>query len=208
MRDRILDATLRVVADAGVDGVTHRRVAAEAGVSVGSTTRHFTSRDEMIREAFGAYMDRARADALAFHEVDAVHTSGDDLARTIAAWSARIGGDQLEVAEYELLVLASRDPSLAGQIRSWHAVLDGVLAARLEALDVAEPLAGARAVRAVLRGSELDRLSTGDPGLEEITGRIRAVIAGLPRRTPSPDPTPDPTEPTEPTGPTRSTEHP
>ena len=51
MRDRILAATLTVIGRVGIDGVTHRKVAAEAGVGLGSTTRHFASREEMIRAA-------------------------------------------------------------------------------------------------------------------------------------------------------------
>ena len=55
-RRAILDATLRVIADGGVDAVTHRRVAAEADVALGSTTYYFASREELVREAFRHYL--------------------------------------------------------------------------------------------------------------------------------------------------------
>ena len=51
-RARLLVATLRVIADEGLEAVTHRRVAALAGVSPGSTTQHFAPREDLLREAF------------------------------------------------------------------------------------------------------------------------------------------------------------
>lgn len=59
-RDRIVEATIRVVSQVGVDGVTHRRVAAEAGVPVGSTTYYFASLDELIMAALARTVDDYR----------------------------------------------------------------------------------------------------------------------------------------------------
>ena len=53
-RDAILDAVISVVADSGLDGVTHRRVAATAGLPLASTTYWFTSREEMLTAALSA----------------------------------------------------------------------------------------------------------------------------------------------------------
>jgi TetR/AcrR family transcriptional regulator, regulator of biofilm formation and stress response len=47
-RRRILDAALQVIAAEGVRAVTHRRVAAEAGASLGLITYYFASTDSMI----------------------------------------------------------------------------------------------------------------------------------------------------------------
>ncbi|HWU08014.1 MAG TPA: TetR family transcriptional regulator, partial [Streptomyces sp.] len=47
-RERIIDAALRVVADRGIGGLSHRTVAAEADVPLGSTTYHFASLDELL----------------------------------------------------------------------------------------------------------------------------------------------------------------
>ena len=49
-RKTIIDAATRVIADAGLAGLTHRRVAEVAGVPVGSTTYYFRDLDE-LREA-------------------------------------------------------------------------------------------------------------------------------------------------------------
>jgi len=51
-RDRIIDACLDVIAERGVAGTTHRRVAETAGVPLGSMTYHFGGMDELLRAAF------------------------------------------------------------------------------------------------------------------------------------------------------------
>ncbi len=44
-RERILHATLRTIAEQGVGAVSNRRVAAAAGVALGSLTYHFPQPD-------------------------------------------------------------------------------------------------------------------------------------------------------------------
>lgn len=47
-RRRLVDAAIRVVGAHGIAGLSHRRVAAEADVPLGSTTYHFASRDDLL----------------------------------------------------------------------------------------------------------------------------------------------------------------
>ena len=49
VREAIVAATVRIVAREGVAAVTHRRVAAEAGVSLSSTTWHFAAKADILR---------------------------------------------------------------------------------------------------------------------------------------------------------------
>src|SRR5262245_14875230 len=60
MVDRILDATTRVLATRGYAGASTNRVAAEAGVSVGSLYRYFADKDEIVAEL----RERATADII------------------------------------------------------------------------------------------------------------------------------------------------
>ncbi len=50
-RTRIIDAALRVIVADGIAGLSHRSVAAEADVPLGSTTYHFGSLDELLTAA-------------------------------------------------------------------------------------------------------------------------------------------------------------
>ncbi len=63
-RQKILDATLRVIAREGVAGTTHRAIAKEAGVQLSLTTYYFRDLNELISLAFTAFMKRDH-DALA-----------------------------------------------------------------------------------------------------------------------------------------------
>lgn len=47
-RQRIVDAAIRVVGAKGIAGLSHRSVAAEADVPLGSTTYHFKTLDDLL----------------------------------------------------------------------------------------------------------------------------------------------------------------
>ncbi|MDA2808650.1 TetR/AcrR family transcriptional regulator [Nocardiopsis suaedae] len=115
-RAAIIDATLRVIERDGPAGVTHRAVAAEAGIPASSAVYYFATIDELLvatlTEAADAYVRRVR---------EATET-GDGNLDTLA--EAIIGGGSPEqrgrcLAEYELTLLAVRRPSLRAQARRW-----------------------------------------------------------------------------------------
>lgn len=54
-RDRIIDVCLDVIVEHGVAGTSHRRIAAAAGVPLGSMTYHFEGMDQLLREAFSRF---------------------------------------------------------------------------------------------------------------------------------------------------------
>ncbi|WEV28457.1 TetR family transcriptional regulator [Streptomyces sp. 71268] len=47
-RQRIIDAAIRVVAERGIEALSHRTVAAAADVPLGSTTYHFATLDDLL----------------------------------------------------------------------------------------------------------------------------------------------------------------
>ena len=59
-RLKILDAVLKVIAREGTRGVTHRSVAAEAGVQLSLTTYYFSDIGALIREALARDPDSVR----------------------------------------------------------------------------------------------------------------------------------------------------
>jgi TetR/AcrR family transcriptional regulator, regulator of biofilm formation and stress response len=56
-RTRILRAALEVIASEGVHAASYRRVAAQAGVPLGSTTYYFSDLETLIVSAFGTLRD-------------------------------------------------------------------------------------------------------------------------------------------------------
>jgi DNA-binding transcriptional regulator YbjK len=61
-RQQILGAVMTVIARDGVRGVTHRAVAAEAGVNLSLTTYYFVDRYDLVACAFRAFVDQVHAE--------------------------------------------------------------------------------------------------------------------------------------------------
>jgi TetR/AcrR family transcriptional regulator, regulator of biofilm formation and stress response len=47
-RERIVEAAMRLIARNGIEGVSHRKIAQEAGVPLSSTTYYFGSREDIV----------------------------------------------------------------------------------------------------------------------------------------------------------------
>ena len=56
-RDAIVDATLRVLPETGLDGLSMRRVAAELGTGAGALYWHVASKEELMMLAFDRVVD-------------------------------------------------------------------------------------------------------------------------------------------------------
>lgn len=155
-RTRIIDAALRVIAADGIAGLSHRTVAAEADVPLGSTTYHFGSLDELLTAALRRSNENF-ARALRAGEVcagDASSASGlaDELTRVLGEW---FEGDRGAIElEYELYLAALRRPALRPVAAEWTASAVEVLSARTDP-------ATARALVALLDGVCLQVLLTG-----------------------------------------------
>src|SRR4051794_41760887 len=85
-RRRIIDAAIRVVGAKGLAGLSHRSVAAEADVPLGSTTYHFKTLDELMVAAL-------RQANEGFAKVVAAHGALEDTGGDLAADLARILGE-------------------------------------------------------------------------------------------------------------------
>jgi len=117
---------VEVVADHGVAGTTHRRIAAAADVPLGSLTYHFDGLGDLLAQAFRRHAERmSRAYAAAF---DGVETR-DQL---IDAVTDLIHGDADAdprdwAVAYELYLAALRDPALRSVTESWMRTSRSVL---------------------------------------------------------------------------------
>jgi DNA-binding transcriptional regulator YbjK len=152
-REQILDATLRVIGRSGRESVTHRAVAEEAGVPLGSTTYYFDSRDDLLRQAL---------EHVAAHEVERYGQLGEELravktpreladrliSELVAAAEDRIA----YIAEYELWLEAGRRPELREAAQGWCDAEQRSVAGALEALGSSDPRADASLIVAALDG--------------------------------------------------------
>lgn len=157
-RARVLDATLELIGEQGVGGVTSRAVAARAGVSPGSLSYHFPSRTELLREALMRFVGREA------ERLEGLAVSGTlDLPAVAAAVRDVVeGADRRAVlAQMELYLQACRDPELRAVAARAYAAYDDAARRVLTALGVddVEPLVPA--LIALVDGYELRRLALG-----------------------------------------------
>ncbi|MBB4686673.1 TetR/AcrR family transcriptional regulator [Amycolatopsis jiangsuensis] len=161
-RDAILRATLRVVGEQGVGGLTNRRIVAAAGVSLGTLTYHFPSQTELLREAMLLFAEEETAKLATI--VDGYRA--DDLSLEQAATVVEQVIEQLpfgtdELAPHELYLQAARDPGLREASRRCFAAYDELATTILGALGLPDPARLAAPVVALIAGLQLRRLATG-----------------------------------------------
>ncbi|MCD0448499.1 TetR family transcriptional regulator [Actinocorallia sp. API 0066] len=179
-RERILAATLRLVADQGVAAVTNRRVATEAGVSLGTLTYHFPSQTELLRDALTRFVDTEidRIAALALTFADARLTPHQAAAEVQPAIVA-LAGTREQVATLELHLQAARDPALQDVATRSVAAYDALATAILEALGVPDPSTHAPVIVNLLYGLAIRRLSTGDSAATGTTEALTTLLTGI-----------------------------
>jgi len=158
-RERILRSALDIISRKGVDKVTHRAVAAVAGVSPGTTTYHFATREDLVRDAFSLYIDdyqRSLVETLTHRPVQ----TREDFVRFLGSMTTLSPAQSgLEAIEYEMVLFAGRDEVMRMRVAAWSRTLESWLSDPLERLGASRPLEAARMLVAMSRGSEFEVLS-------------------------------------------------
>lgn len=158
-----------VVRRRGIAGLTHRAVAEQAGVPLGSTTYHYANRGELLAVAMRAAISEHEAFIAEWSQgLDATNVASR-LASLLAAGS-RPEAHSRSVVEYELYLAAVRTVELRPLSRQWDAVLRDVLVDRL----------GVRAGRlhfAAYNGLMLEALITAEPLDETEVEEVLTAIA-------------------------------
>jgi DNA-binding transcriptional regulator YbjK len=179
----ILEATLRVIARHGVVGATHRAVAEEAGVALASTTYHFASKRELVREALELAIERSIAavdrESAPPGPSDAAELV-DRLTRLVRALSD--DGQAPLAAQYELVLEASRRDDLLPLAERWEAGYLAGIAAMAARAGLPQPHQAAEILSNLIEGLLLTQLALPaadfDGGLRAMLER---VVRGLSR---------------------------
>jgi DNA-binding transcriptional regulator YbjK len=164
---RIIDAAVDVIAEYGVAGTTHRRIAAAADVPLGSLTYHFSGLDDLLAQAFQRHAERMSRDYEAHFArvrtleefVDAVTDLIDGLA----------GDDPADWAvAYELYLAALREPALRSVTELWMRTSRSVLERFVDPIT-------ARGVDALIEGIVMHKTLSTTGGATR--GEIRTIVA-------------------------------
>ncbi|QDQ98015.1 TetR/AcrR family transcriptional regulator [Tomitella fengzijianii] len=169
-RDRILASVLGVIGVAGIPAVTNRRIALEAGVSLGSITYHFASRTDMLREALLRFVDEESrrlgdlAQTYGRRFADGAAPDLTEATKLVSEVAEGLAFTAEQVASFELYVQAGRDPALRDAAAACFSAYDGLAVTVLAALGLPDPEDLAPAVVGMITGLQLRRLATGEPG--------------------------------------------
>jgi TetR/AcrR family transcriptional regulator, regulator of biofilm formation and stress response len=119
-RDRIIDACLDVIAQNGVAGTSHRKIAEAADVPLGSMTYHFAGMNDLLHEAFSRFAETAS------EQFEERITAADDADTAKQAIADAISNVVLSthrdlVLTHELYTLAAREPAYRDITHAWMA---------------------------------------------------------------------------------------
>lgn len=180
VRERMLRATLELIAGGGVAAVTNRRVAASAGVSLGSLTYHFTSQTQLLRESLLLYVEEetARRTRIA-DDLATQNPSVEDVAGEVERIAISASDIPAQIAELELHLQAARDPELRDASQRCFEAHEQIAAAALTALGVPDGERHASTVVALMTGLAVRRLATGGQDAHGTSTALLALVRGL-----------------------------
>lgn len=178
VRDQILASALNIIATDGVGGVSNRRIASHAGVSLGSITYHFPTQTDLLREALLNYVtdETNRMEALA-EEYRSETMDLADAARITGRIARDFSFTEVQFATFELYLHAGRDRELRDAATQCFAAYDALTVSILEALGVQDPEGLAPTVVATVTGLQLRRLATGSKDDDISAHLLRALRA-------------------------------
>jgi AcrR family transcriptional regulator len=180
VRERILRATLELIASGGIAAVTNRRVAASAGVSLGSLTYHFTSQTQLLRESLLLYAEEetARREQIA-RGLAGEKPGVEQVAEAVAQLAALPADIPRQIAELELHLHAARDPELRDASRRCFAAHEQIATAALTALGIPDGELHAPTVVALMTGLAVRRLAAGGRDAQGTSEALLALVRGL-----------------------------
>lgn len=168
---RIAAAAIEVVAEHGIERLTHRAVAAAADIPLGSTTYHFATLDDLLAAALRLAADR---NVQRLRDWAGALPRNADLAVALADLVlGSLAGDRTHtVVEYDLYVAALHRPALRPVSAAWDEELIHVFGSRTD------PLTG-RVLAGLFCGLLMQAaLADPPPSRRELTALFRRAIAG------------------------------
>jgi DNA-binding transcriptional regulator YbjK len=185
-RGELLDAAIELIGAHGMDAVTHRAVAAAAGVPASSASYYFRSKDELIDEALRTLAER-EIELLRARRAALGAAGAADLEETAAALSAWIeeqmspAGRVAMLAQYQLQLEAARRPEAREILAAWKEGTDDLAETAMRSLGARDVETAGILLVCAIDGLRLRLLASGHAPLAgaELRAVVRALLAGL-----------------------------
>jgi TetR/AcrR family transcriptional regulator, regulator of biofilm formation and stress response len=169
-RSALLDAAMRVVADRGLRGLTHRAVAEAAGVTHGLVRHYFGSIDALVLEALAVQVAR---------DIESAPPRMSGPLETLADHvPGRVADTETDQAfQYEVSLESRRRPELSEHVQRSYAAYTDAMRERLTRAGLPDDPALARVVFAAVDGLALQQVLFADPETtEEGLAALRRVL--------------------------------
>ena len=162
-RQLLLDAAAQLAAERGAGAVTHRAVAARAGLPPSTTTYFFSSIDEMVEEALRVKVSSSVADLRRL--AAELESSGATAAQIAERYAQRLIRDVSTgtLAEIEAVLTGVRRPELRDAVQAAAMAYEEVTIEVLRLVGAPTPEQTARAVRAMIDGFVLHHMANPRP---------------------------------------------
>jgi TetR/AcrR family transcriptional regulator, regulator of biofilm formation and stress response len=178
-RDALLTAAIDLLAEGGPRAVTHRAVAAKAGLPVAATTYYFESIQQLTDAALARHV-AGRVEELESIVARAVEVgrSAEEIGALIAVSLADRAPDVV-IAQFEIYLEAARSDAMREPVRVALDKFESYAARVLALLGVPDPERAAPTFLALVDGFALHRLARPRPRELEIEALRRAMRALL-----------------------------
>ncbi len=171
---------MRIIGADGVAAVTNRRIAAEAGVSLGTLTYHFATQRDLVRSALASFV----ADESMRLEDTADRLGAPHLAVGAEKWTldgvVSDADSDSAAAWFELFLQAARHPELHEAAAGFFDTYDLLAEQVLRASEVSDVESVAPIAVGLLIGLQLRQLATGGPADEVVIvmARLTRILRG------------------------------
>jgi DNA-binding transcriptional regulator YbjK len=177
-RREILEATLRVIAHGGVNGVTHRAVAQEANVSLASTTYYFDSKSALVEEALELMIARSTESVRRYTTTPSRLSPAELVDRIVAFAGSQLNDPEAPLtAQYELMLESGRAEYLRPLARRWNiSYMDG-FTRMMRGAGIPRPKVAAEIIMSFVEGALIEQAAT--PREDFLDGHLRPLLTEL-----------------------------
>jgi TetR/AcrR family transcriptional regulator, regulator of biofilm formation and stress response len=181
----LMEATLRIIGRSGLDGVTHRAVASEAGMSLGAVTHHFETRDVLVDAAlrFALTREVGRLRALALSLQDDAFDAEAWIEQLVNWYSRELTAQaEIHIACYEAFLASARSTRHRPIVVEWFETWRQSAELALKAAGSPEPRRDAELFVSALIGIVLQQLAAPRRGFRReaqaaLLQLVRSLIA-------------------------------
>lgn len=179
-RDALLAAAIELFAEGGSRAITHRAVAARAGLPPATTTYYFESIDALINEALSSHVGNWAQELKGFAAmpIDVDIRLEDATSMIVAIFALR--PPEIVATQLSIYLAASRDPELLEQAGAALTAIEAIAVKLLGHIGIPDDGQLSKSLVAAILGSAVRRLSQrdGDEAEAEVLFyMVRGLIA-------------------------------